>query len=238
MKNINVQINRLYHQLSPAFKKRCSEGFLPFLSPKALETIRANQNHCLDRLNALTKATALEGQPISRVIEATYIDCSKTHLYNYASQAWNNDFFLSGLTPFQMEIPPALKAAIQADFGTVDEFQQQWEAHAEHLFGVGWTWLIRNEEGKLQIVCTVLGASPSMHPGIRKRNALSVPSLLGQPVLQRVPLLGLSLWEHAYLPDYGIVGRREYIANYWKAVDWERVAGYLSMLDSSSGLSN
>jgi superoxide dismutase, Fe-Mn family len=38
-----------------------------------------------------------------------------------------------------------------------------------------------------------------------------------------LPLLGVNCWEHAYLPDYGVVGKEKYLLNWWTAINWQRV---------------
>ena len=97
--------------------------------------------------------------------------------------------------------------------------------YAEFLFGNGWTWLIRNEEGKLQIINTTNGSSPTHHYSLIKKDPISIPSLLGSKIYQRVPLLCLNLRQHAYLPDYA-VHKNDYVSKFLKFVDWERVHSY------------
>lgn len=38
------------------------------------------------------------------------------------------------------------------------------------------------------------------------------------------PLLCLSMYEHAYMPDYGLWGKKAYVDNFWKCVNWNGVA--------------
>ncbi|KAH9826140.1 Iron/manganese superoxide dismutase [Teratosphaeria destructans] len=40
-----------------------------------------------------------------------------------------------------------------------------------------------------------------------------------------VPVLCVSTWEHAYLRDYGPTGKRRYLSEWWKAIDWSVVEG-------------
>jgi Fe-Mn family superoxide dismutase len=47
--------------------------------------------------------------------------------------------------------------------------------------------------------------------------------------LDVVPVLCLNVWEHVYLPDYGVGlggvgGKEEYVKNWWESVDWLVVA--------------
>lgn len=223
-----VQIYRKYHLLSPIYNKVMdSAGFPPFLTSSALQNIKADQVHCLDRINALVKGTNFEGLPVSQLIKVTYCDTSQAHLYNYACQAFNNDFFLQSLNVLQITPPAPLMKHIQNSFGTFDEFISEFSMNAEFMFGNGWTWLIQNEEGQLEIVNTFNSSSPVYHLSIQKRDPLSIPSLLGQKIWPRLPLLCLKMWEHAFVPQYGMAARKEYVRNFWKVVDWQAIADRL-----------
>jgi len=37
------------------------------------------------------------------------------------------------------------------------------------------------------------------------------------------PVLCVSTWEHAFLHDFGVGGKRRYLEAWWEAVDWEVV---------------
>jgi superoxide dismutase, Fe-Mn family len=45
-----------------------------------------------------------------------------------------------------------------------------------------------------------------------------------QATLDVWPVLGVSVWEHSYLTDYGVRGRDEYLEKWWNAISWDRVA--------------
>ena len=70
-------------------------------------------------------------------------------------------------------------------------------------------------------------------------NSLSRPdpvqSAAEQPIDTKVPaeakvlpLLGLNMWEHAYIMDYGL-DREAYVKNFWNAVNWNRLAIMLNL---------
>ena len=75
----------------------------------------------------------------------------------------------------------ALADAINARFGNVATFKEEFKAAALGQFGSGWTWLVRTAAG-LDIVSTGNAHTP----------------LIGETV----PLLTLDVWEHAYYLDY------------------------------------
>lgn len=48
---------------------------------------------------------------------------------------------------------------------------------------------------------------------------------------QLTPLLSLHMWEHAWLPDYGL-DRASYIRDFWTHVNWERADAILAAMSA------
>lgn len=213
-------------------------------------------------------------------MEKMHQDVNNASLYSTASQAWNLDFFLQGLSPTPTSPPEKVVEMIEKSFGSMETFKEQFALHAEGLVGSGWVWLVRKEGGELKIACTFNTGSPlfdSVVPATfsnqtktaynqpalpvqqyRKPTNTSstglfasfsfakptspnaAPSLISNTInLERkeepscpeklpenaetLPLIGLSVWEHAYLLDYGL-DRSKYVGRFWDAVNWNRVA--------------
>lgn len=99
----------------------------------------------------------------------------------------------------------ALAAAIDRDFGSLEQFQQRFIEAGEKLFGSGWVWLAtsRLEGGKLQI-CTTNG-----HGNPRTKG--------------HFPILLNDVWEHAYYLNYQN-RRGDYLRAWWSIVNWEEAA--------------
>jgi hypothetical protein len=57
-----------------------------------------------------------------------------------------------------------LKAAIEKDFGSIDEFKKQFKAAGATQFGSGWAWLVL-EDGKLKVTKTPNAENPLPAPG-------------------------------------------------------------------------
>ncbi len=96
-----------------------------------------------------------------------------------------------------------LAAAIERDLGGLEAFKQAFTQAALSRFGSGWTWLVVDGRGKLQVVSSANQDSPLME-GL-------------------TPILGLDVWEHAYYLKYQNK-RPDYIAAFYNVIDWDEVA--------------
>ncbi len=125
-------------------------------------------------------------------------------LFNNAAQVWNHTFYWNCLTPNGGGEPSGdLLAAINSTFGSFDEFKQQFATSCATNFGSGWTWLVKNSDGSIEIVHTSNAGSPLT---------------TGQ-----TPLLTCDVWEHAYYIDYRNA-RPKYVEHFWNLVNWDFVA--------------
>ncbi|MFC2079871.1 superoxide dismutase [Bacteroidota bacterium] len=99
-----------------------------------------------------------------------------------------------------------LKSAIEAAFGSFEEFKKLFSSAAATQFGSGWAWLILNEEGKLQVIAAPNQDNP----------------LMDIAAVKGTPLMNIDVWEHAYYLKYQNM-RTEYISNFWNVVNWKAV---------------
>ncbi|HEM9021310.1 TPA: superoxide dismutase [Listeria monocytogenes] len=119
---------------------------------------------------------------------------------NHVGGHANHTLFWSILSPNGGGAPTGnLKAAIESEFGTFDEFKEKFNAAAAARFGSGWAWLVVND-GKLEIVSTANQDSP-LSDG-------------------KTPVLGLDVWEHAYYLKFQN-RRPEYIETFWNVINWD-----------------
>ena len=79
----------------------------------------------------------------------------------------------------------------------------KFSSSAATNFGSGWTWLVKNADGSVEIVNTSNAANP-MTDG-------------------KTPLLTIDVWEHAYYVDYRNA-RPKYLEEIWSIVNWDFVA--------------
>jgi Fe-Mn family superoxide dismutase len=124
-------------------------------------------------------------------------------MFNNAAQVWNHTFYWNCLTPASTAPEGDLATAINEAFGSVDAFKEAFTKSAATNFGSGWTWLVKNADGKLEIVNT---------------------SNAGTPLTDgQTPLLTCDVWEHAYYVDYRNA-RPKYLEVFWGLVNWAFVA--------------
>ena len=154
----------------------------------------------VNNLNGLIEGTDLADASLDQIIAAA----GPGGLYNNAAQVWNHTFYWNSMHPNGGGDPSGdLAAAIDASFGSVDAFKQQFAADSIGNFGSGWTWLVREDDG-LAIVKTDDADTPIKH---------------GQ-----TPLLTIDVWEHAYYLDYQNA-RPAYVETFIeKLLNWEFAA--------------
>jgi len=128
-------------------------------------------------------------------------------IFNNAAQVWNHTFYWNCLSPNGGGAPSgALADAINAKWGSFDKFKEDFTAGCVTNFGSGWTWLVKNANGDLDIVKT---------------------SNAGCPLTDGVtPLMTCDVWEHAYYIDYRNA-RPSYVGAFWNLVNWDFVASNL-----------
>ena len=121
---------------------------------------------------------------------------------------YNHSLFWQMMKPKGEGMPSGkIGEAINASFGSFDDFKKLFSEAAMKRFGSGWAWLVKGADGKLAI-----GSTPNQDNPI-----MDVSDLKG------TPLLALDVWEHAYYLKYQNK-RADYINAFWNVVNWEEVA--------------
>ena len=172
----------------------------PHISKETLEFhYGKHHNTYVVKLNGLIDGTADADKSLEDIIKT-----SSGGVFNNAAQIWNHTFYWNSLSPNGGGEPTgAVADAINAAFGSFEEFKAKFTDSAVNNFGSSWTWLVKNADGSLAIVNTSNAATPLTDEGV-------------------IPLLTVDLWEHAYYIDYRNV-RPDYMAAFWDLVNWEFV---------------
>jgi Fe-Mn family superoxide dismutase len=155
-----------------------------------------HHNTYVVNLNKLIQGTPFENATLEKIIA----DADAGPLFNNAAQVWNHTFYWNSLSPEGGGAPSgALATAIDKAFGSLDEFKEKFSTMAATNFGSGWTWLVKNSDGSLEIINTSNAGNP-MRDG-------------------KTPLMTCDVWEHAYYVDYRNA-RPQYVAAFWNLVNW------------------
>ena len=174
------------------------DALAPFMSRETLEYHHDKHHKAyVDKLNELQKGTEFENMELEDVIKK-----SSGGIYNQAAQIWNHTFFWNCMAPEGGGEPSgALAEAINAKFGSYAAFKEAFVKSAAGNFGSGWTWLVKKDDGSVDIVN--MGAA-------------------GTPLTTAdKPLLTVDVWEHAYYIDYRNA-RPKFVETYLsKLVNWK-----------------
>ena len=136
----------------------------------------------VDNLNKLVAGTDLAEAALEKVIAAVAGKPDKAGVFNNAAQVWNHTFFWNSMKPNGGGAPAgAVAKAIDASFGSAENFRKEFANAAMTQFGSGWAWLVA-DKGALRVMKTANADTP-LTMGV-------------------TPILTIDVWEHAYYLDY------------------------------------
>lgn len=164
--------------------------------------------HAATYASNLQTAARNEGIDTGKPLEDVMRRVSKytTAVRNNGGGHYNHELFWKLMTPKGGNVKGKLATSITDSFGSYDSFKTQFEDSGKARFGSGWAWLVVDGDKRLRI-----GSTPNQDNPL-----MDVSDLKGYPIL------GLDVWEHAYYLRYQNK-RPEYIANWWKVVNWDYV---------------
>lgn len=182
------------------------DDLTPNIDPMTMELHYAK--HYLSYTNALNKAidtTDLKDTNIEDLLSK--IDPKNENLKNQAGGFYNHNMYWQTIGAKKITQPQdSLAAKINQDFGSFSEFKTQFSYAAKTQIGSGWTWLILDSTGKLQITTTPNNDNPLF------KNAL----------IKGKPIMVLDMWEHAYYLNYQNK-KNAYIDSFFKIINWKKV---------------
>ncbi len=150
-------------------------------------------------LNKLIEGTEFADASLEEIIKK-----ASGGIFNNGAQVWNHTFYWNCMAPNAGGAPSGdLAAAIDSTFGSFDAFKEKFTTMGATNFGSGWTWLVKNADGSIEIVNTSNAGNPLTN--------------------DQTPLLTCDVWEHAYYIDYRNL-RPKYIESFWNLVNWDFVA--------------
>ncbi len=161
----------------------------------------------VDKLNEAIKGTDLESKSLEEIIKISADNSSMAGIFNNSAQVWNHTFYWNSMSPNGGGKPSGdLLQKIESDFGSFDNFVQEFKNAGATQFGSGWAWLVL-DGGKLKVTKTSNAQTPL--------------------TTDAIPLLTMDVWEHAYYLDYQN-SRPNYIDIFLnKLVNWNFVTDNL-----------
>lgn len=176
----------------------------PYFDAKTME-IHHTKHHqtYIDKLNAAIADNSVLNhysaeQLVSNLNEVP--ENVRTAVRNHGGGHANHSFFWPLLKAGVSPSGPVADA-ITKYFGSLDHFKDEFSSTAALLFGSGWAWLVKEDNG-LAIITTANQDSPL--------------------TLGKKPILGLDVWEHAYYLKYQN-RRPDYIAAFFNIINWDKV---------------
>lgn len=110
----------------------------------------------------------------------------------------------------------SIMAMISDSFDSMLAFREQMLNRSSAMFGNGYTWLVATENNSLHVLNTYNHGTPFRQS---PDNSLSNGNF-GTDMRSLVPLLSLNTWQHVYLTDYGVTGKRKFLENAFDCLDW------------------
>ena len=185
-----------------------NEALAPIMSAETLDLHHGKHHQTyITNLNNFIKDTNMANMSLEEIISESSKDKSKAGIFNNASQHWNHNLFWKCMKPNGGgQLPPRLEKRIVSDFGSVDQFKQDFKQAGITQFGSGWCWLSIND-GKLVVTKTANAANPLIE--------------------NMKPILGCDVWEHSYY-NYYRNRRPEYLDKFIEnLINWEFVESLL-----------
>ncbi len=172
----------------------------PVISRRTLEFHYGKHHQAyVNNLNNLIAGTEFENSTLEEIVMK-----SSGGIFNNGAQVWNHTFYFDQFSKDGCKEPRGkLLVAIDAAFGSFESFKEQFAKASVTLFGSGWSWLVINKEGKLEIVQTQNAGNP-ITAGLK-------------------PIMTCDVWEHAYYLDKQNL-RPSYVEDFWKILDWQIIS--------------
>lgn len=164
-----------------------------------------HHNGYTTKLNAAVEGTDLAGKSIEDIIA----DCAdNAAVRNNGGGYYNHCLFWDVMSPNGGGQPSGeLAEAINAAYGSFDEFKTAFSTAAGTRFGSGWAWLCVHPGGKVEVCSTANQDNPLM-------NGIGCGG---------TPILGLDVWEHAYYLKYQN-RRPDYVSAFFNVINWDEVS--------------
>tara|TARA_B100001564_G_scaffold137956_1_gene115891 strand:- start:34 stop:636 length:603 start_codon:yes stop_codon:yes gene_type:complete len=163
-----------------------------------------HHNGYTNNLNNIISGTDNEGKSIEYILNT--LDLENKGLRNNGGGFYNHNLFWEIMGPNGGGEPSGeISESINSNFGSFENFKEEFSKAAATRFGSGWAWLCAHPDGKLEICSTANQDNPLMPNGCGGN-----------------PILCLDVWEHAYYLNYQN-RRPDYINAFFNVINWDEV---------------
>ena len=153
----------------------------------------------IENTNKLIEGTRFENNDLETIVRH-----SEGSLFNNAAQAWNHIFYFESFSPEKGMTPEGkLLDEIKKNWGSFEQFKEEFVKQGVAQFGSGWVWLVKNAKGDLEIIKTGNAGTPITLENVK-------------------PLLTFDVWEHAYYLEYQN-RRADSLKALWDIINWRVV---------------
>lgn len=183
----------------------------PYIDAKTMEIHHTKHHQAyINKLNeAMDKEPALQKLSLEDLLLnlSKQPETVKGVIRNHGGGHWNHDFFWKSLKT-GTTMGEGFSKLSTASFGSKEAFMATFDKLAMGVFGSGWCWAVL-QNNQIKIKTTPNQDNPLMDAG-------------KEPEMMPKILFGIDLWEHAYYLKYQNK-RADYVANFWKVINWEVV---------------
>ncbi len=179
----------------------------PYIDAKTME-IHHQKHHqtYIDKLNmALEKYPESQNYNLEQLLKnlnSIPLDIQQ-QIRNNGGGHFNHSFFWLLMTPIKNQPSSFLLEKINYFFKDFNNFKELFINTALNHFGSGWGWLAYNPQNQnLEIYSTLNQDNPLME--------------------NKIPLLGVDVWEHAYYLKYQNK-RKDYLEAFFEIINWQQV---------------
>ena len=163
-----------------------------------------HHNGYTNNLNNIISGTEDENKSIEEILKS--LDLKNSGLRNNGGGYYNHNLFWEIMGPNAGGDPSGkISESIVSNFGSFENFKNEFSKAAATRFGSGWAWLCAHNDGKLEICSTANQDNPIMPNGCGGN-----------------PILCIDVWEHAYYLNYQN-RRPDYINAFFNVINWEEV---------------
>lgn len=227
----------------PLEKSFRANGIQGLMSAEQFKTAWVDyQDFLTKNLTLKTSDTEYESRSPMAIALSTAKKPQQAATFHYASQAHNNHLFFQqlrdniGEVDVESTIKPQLLNSIKNTFQSFDNFKNEILLTADLLRGNGWVFLVEDENKELKIVSCNNDGTPYFYGRNQSYDLNNVFEFKDYKKLMKhksdiidgvkdysLPLLCINVWEHAYIVDYGVSGKADYLEKVFNNIDWNVV---------------